>query len=362
MLLAAIGLTSSTLPILFCAMMLGAILWWDSFDVYGTTIALITKWWSGSGSTGLSLVAGAFGSSRALNSIGNISTQNSKVFANTSVIGVSFWWKPSGAGNDGNGFILGILDGITAQLSLSIDTSRKLSVRRGATTLGVTAIAPLTGAWIHVELKATIHATLGQIELRLNGSSVDGIPQTAANLDTNSTANNFANGIQLMGNIGGVSWAIDDLIVWDTTGAAPRNDWLGPVRINTSRPNAAGTNAQWTATGAADGQTATANDPPDATKYISSNTSGHKSTFNVTDVASGPTVKGAMIRSSGADPSGGAAQYKNLMLDGGVERQGATISPGIADAYSGDVYATAADGTEWNTTKLTNLEIGVIKV
>lgn len=338
-----------------------AVLWWDSFDVYGTTVALLQKWWSAAGATGLSLVTGAFAGSRAVSSVGAITQHSSPTFANTSVIGLSFWFRPGATGSDSSGFFLGIMDGITSQITLSIDANRKISIKRGATVLATSAIAPSAGVWYHLELKATIHATTGQLELRINGSAVDGIPQTAANLDTNQTANNHANAITLLSNIAAVTWAIDDLFVWDTGGSAPRNDFFGPCRVQRVFPIGAGDAAQWAVTGAGSGQEATNNDPPDAAQYISTSTSNDVSSFAHTALDAGPTVKCAMLRSSAQDPSGSAAQYKNRMYDNSTERLGAVIAPGIADAYKGDIFPQDSAGAEWTIASLNAANIGVKK-
>lgn len=102
--------------------------------------------------------------------------------------------------------------------------------------------------WYHVEVKVLFSATVGTVEIR-----VDGVVYCAIT-GINTVGGALATGMRSFccGDVGGAVGAnfnyrfIDHLLVYNTSGSAPWNDWVGERRIVQLIPNAAGTYSEWT--------------------------------------------------------------------------------------------------------------------
>lgn len=117
-----------------------------------------------------------------------------------------------------------LLDGATTQGKLRLNTDGTLSYYRGtATVLGTTVFALTGGGDYFVELKVTIHNSAGTVDVYVDG--VNKLSLTGQ--DTQETANTHWTGYGL----GDASVNFDNVYVSDSTGPAPQNDVLGPVRV-----------------------------------------------------------------------------------------------------------------------------------
>ncbi len=100
-----------------------------------------------------------------------------------------------------------------------------------------TTIVP-THRWFYVELKCIV-GTSGHATVQLNGA-----PEIASSVGNFGTGNieqiRFSNH-SLSGNT-----HVDDVVVLDTSGSSPQNDFLGDVRVETLYPVADGTYTAWT--------------------------------------------------------------------------------------------------------------------
>ena len=143
-----------------------------------------------------------------------------------------------------------IKEGTTAHLIFQYSVSSGiLEVFRGSTSflLGSVSVSIPKNIWIYVEIRATIHDTLGAIEIRLNGSSTSVLSLT--NIDTRNAGTGVITAINL-GSLNGSSQSFtkyDDWYICDMTGTI-NNDFLGDVRVNTLIPNGDGALTQLTTT------------------------------------------------------------------------------------------------------------------
>lgn len=173
-----------------------------------------------------------------------------------------------------------------ATITMSYQSDGSIQIYRGVPVSGVllaTSGQVLTAqAWNHVEIFVSHSATVGAVEVRVNGVTV--INVTGANTGATTSAQ-FR-----IGNIHGVSDPVykaipqhywDDLFCWDTTG--PRNNtFLGPQKVVLNKISADTEVADWAVTGAASGAAAISEIPPDGdTSYISAMTPGETSEFTV---------------------------------------------------------------------------------
>lgn len=271
-----------------------AVLLREGFDHYGTTPSFMLGLWSGLNATGYTLVSGLLGTGRALQFTSP--TLLSYTFANTAtlIVGVRFRLD-SVSGNDSfSPILIALLDGVTTQVSLGIDASRRLVLRRGSTVIATSTNSILANTVYHAELKVTIHNTTGAYEVRVNGSSVGWIP-AATNQNTRNTSNNYANAFQLTGNIAGIQITIDDLYILDTTGAAPLNDFINGPRILTLFANANGDTISWTPNGAGSNYECIDNNPPSDSVYVSDATPGNRDLYQFTDLAGSSILNAALL-------------------------------------------------------------------
>ena len=267
----------------------------DGFDQYGTDNTLIHSYWSAADSGAIALVAGRFAGSRAIQF--TAPTTQPRSFANAATLVYGCALRRDGSGNDSfPPSVAALVDGATVQLQLGIDAGGRLIVKRGqnGTTIATSSSVLSVGVWYHVELKATIHPSAGVVEVRVNGSSVGWIPQTTG-LNTRNTANNFVNGVLIIGNIAGAQITLDDLYVLDTTGVAPLNDFIGDCRIETKFPNVAGTFTQWTPNGEAVNFQCVDNNPPIDTTFVSDSTPLNRDLYGFTDLSASFAILAATV-------------------------------------------------------------------
>ena len=123
--------------------------------------------------------------------------------------------------------------------SLGVDGTGRLTLTDGAANLIATGttIVP-TGTWFYVELKVTVGAT-GHGEVQLNGATE--IASTLGNFGTIDI-----NQIVFWNHALGGQTFVDDVVVMDTSGSAPLNDFLGDVQVATLYPAADGSHTDWT--------------------------------------------------------------------------------------------------------------------
>jgi hypothetical protein len=137
------------------------------------------------------------------------------------------------------------MDGNTEQCSVRTDGANHFTFQRTTTVLATSTNTFSINTWYYLEAMATVHNSTGQYEVRVNGTSVNWIPQSAANQNTRAgAANNYTNGIGIHYANAALSMRIDDLYYGDTTGS--NTTFLGPQMIVTLRPSGAGNYAQWT--------------------------------------------------------------------------------------------------------------------
>lgn len=124
--------------------------------------------------------------------------------------------------------------------------SRNFEFRRGGTagTLVATwSLGFVYNSFDHYQFKITIHGSTGSILARKNGAASNTFAATG--LNTQATANAYANGISF-GSMAATStqyW--DDIFVYSGSGVAP-NDWVGDIRAYQMQPTLDTAQKDWT--------------------------------------------------------------------------------------------------------------------
>lgn len=149
--------------------------------------------------------------------------------------------RSSSGPNNGYDFFYMYSDGGTVQCSIVIRCNGTIEVWRGglATKLQQWDNAYPPFVWVHWQIKVVVHGTSGEVRIRKNGNPVDDFVLTG--VDLTSTANDTCDKISLnCGETAGdsVPHYLDDFIIYDGTGSAPWNDFVGDVRAVQLMPNA----------------------------------------------------------------------------------------------------------------------------
>jgi hypothetical protein len=276
------------------------------------------------------------------------------VFADNQQTWISgFAWKRPFAGT----YFLALTDGITPQLQLWYDANAfSFEVYRGGALLGQSAPGlVLPNTWYYLEFKAYIHAALGSFELRLDGVNIC----SAANVNTQQTANAYANQIWALGQFDNY---LDDWYLGDGAGAI-NIDFLGDLKIIRRKPNAAGTYSEWTPSAGANWQNVAENTPDGDATYNETDTVGARDTYNFEDVTLTGSIKGVQLNLCHRKTDAGTRKVKPLCRSGAADFQGSEDS--LDDTYRynkpGAIYETdPATGLPWTIANLNAAEFGQI--
>jgi hypothetical protein len=244
-------------------------------------------------------------------------------------------------------------------LSLNI-VGTEIRVYRGTTLLGETvgaAITPL--AWYYVEVKATIDNTVGTVEVRVNEVS----KLALTGVDTQNTANDSVGVVALGSVYHDLYTNHDDLYILDTTGSQC-NDFLGDVRVDTIRPDGAGTHTDFTPSAGANYQNVDDSPSSDgATTYNESVDVGDKDSYALSALPSPPAgaaIYGTKTSAVMWKTDVGAKSAKILTISGATEHASAEIA--LSDSpliYSEILELNPADSAAYEDADINSLEAGV---
>jgi hypothetical protein len=245
----------------------------------------------------------------------------------------------------------------TAHLVLNTSASGgSLELRRGATTLAVSAVGVLPAStWVYLEMSATIADTGGTCVVRVNGVEVINFTGDTKNAGTNSTID----ALRLASNTGANVYSYDDLYLCDSTGST-NNTFLGDVRVQTLLPTGVGASTQFTPSVGSNWDNV--NDTPYvSTTYNSSATAGQRDTYAMSDLLSGTgTVFGVQDNILALKSDAGAASIKAALKSGATVYYDSTVALGTAlGAFAAAVRETdPATSAAWTPTNVNALEFG----
>lgn len=135
-------------------------------------------------------------------------------------------------------------EGATNHVRFSIGASGQINVYRDTTLLMSSANGIIaTGTYYYIEVRAKIHDTAGEVEVRVDGAVVIDNSGSPAALDSRNGGSGIISAVVLLGEIG-QAHHYDDLVILDRTGT--RNNWfLGDVRIDALLPAGNGNSSQF---------------------------------------------------------------------------------------------------------------------
>lgn len=226
----------------------------------------------------------------------------------------------------------------------------------GAGTLvGTYVNAYTTSTWMFLEVRYKASATVGEVEVRVNGVLVF----SATGLNTSSTLVervNFKTNYQHGG-----STLIDDVYMLDTTGAAPQNNFLGDVRVSVLYPKANGTVNNFTPSipGTVQWQMVSEEIHDADGTYVEAGQLGAKEDYNnqeFSDIGLAPgNIYGVQVVNSVRKTDAGGINYRNQMVINGFRYDDGVDVIAPASLFKMTTYirdTDPSDGQAWTEGKV----------
>lgn len=279
------------------------------------------------------------------------------------ILGAAFQWQ-------GASLPLGVQfvyfsEGAINHVTFGLSASAALTVSRAGTLIATATNATLVvNNWYYIEFKVVIHDTTGSIEVKLDGTTVTW-NATVTNIDTRVAGTGIVDKFGFSGTAVGPYTMVDDLYLVDDAGAAPRNTYLGAVRVETLLPQtdavAAGSNAGLTpSTGTDHGALVDDPAPPNTTDYNSSTTVGVKDTYNFPSLTLTGAVLGVQTSLYVAKSDAGPKSVCAVVRAGGVDYDGATVAPLTTFQYFGELRAQNPNTSlDWTIADIAALQAGM---
>ncbi len=212
----------------------------DGFDCYTSVLDMFNGYWDvGNAGASETFATGRFSGSRAIvfgsSSSNNLLTKASGVNDAVHHFVVAFQQTAAITGST-LGLYLQLLDGTTGQCAIVFRSDGAILLTSG--TAAGTVLATYTGAfpvvntWYAFEIEVFISNTAGYMNVRKNGNTVNDFT-SATNLDTQNSANAYANKLQ-MNQQGLVNQQLVDDLYWRSDASSVA--WMGDIRCYTRAP------------------------------------------------------------------------------------------------------------------------------
>lgn len=347
-----------------------AIRFLDSFDHYQTA-QLTAKWTTVTLAGVFTIVVGKGRcGTNALQGQGTSGTRLTKGVAfsgNTGIVGFALQVTQQQASAVGTTVYIEAAGAILTTLELrrlldgtfQVYRSDTLPVLLGATVPDVTRV----GEWFYVEFRFVLSATVGEVQLHVNGVEVLNLTgqNTIAAVGTQK-AGSTPTGVSLATGSNYV-WLIDDLYILDATGSV-NNTFLGDTRVEYLQPTGNGTHQDWGLVGAASHWQAVddGDSPDDDATYIDSFTVGEQDTevYANTGLPSG-TIFAVQTNLYARKTDSGFREVQPVIRSAGSDYVGGSHAPSFASyVYLSDVFETdPATGVAWTISGVNGAEYGV---
>jgi hypothetical protein len=251
--------------------------------------------------------------------------------------------------------------GATRHLTLNVNTSGLLELRRGTsasgTLLGTGTTVIGINVWHYIEMRATIADAGGVCQIRL-----DGVLEIDVTGDTKNAGT--ATSIDMVRlDSSNINQRCTDWYIANTAGSAPGNSWLGDTVVRTLVPTGDGALSQLVGS---DGNSVSNWQqvdelPPSTTDYNGSPTTNAEDTYAITDLPStNVTVYGVQLSSVLAKSDAGVASSTPLVRIGSTDYDSGAKTLTTSYAEYLDLYpASPATGVAWTPTEVNGAQIGM---
>lgn len=285
-----------------------------------------------------------------------------KSFVASSRIIVGYGWHTTGSTDNGPISFYGD-SGVTQHITVVRNGSTGLmEIRRGSsggTLLATGTQAIANNQWNYFEVSCTISDTVGEVHVRLNGSTTDDVSYTG---DTkNAGTATMIDKIQLATS-NGFSNRFADVYILNDTGTT-NNNFLGDVTVRTLSPSGNGTYSQLLGSDAdsVNNYLLVDEHPYSGTDYVGSATTGQKDTYAIADLPAGvSTVYAVQIAGMMAKSDATLAQARYVVRSGGTDYGGTTRALNTTFTGYYDLFETdPATGVAWTPSGVNNMESGM---
>lgn len=284
-----------------------------------------------------------------------------KTFTASSEVFVGFAMSASqGSTSTGSFLALWGDSGATLHLNLVWDSASSLSVKRGSTTLASATVSqPVSsfGAWLFIEVSATLHDSTGHVVVKVDGATVIDFTGDTKNGGTASTIDKITFGKLPTAGFN-TNVAFDDLYICNSAGSSPHNTFLGPVRVHTLSPSGAGTDTNMTPSAGSNYQCVD-EQPYSATDYVTGST-GQRDTYAMANPSSPGTIFAVQPTAVIKKTDAGALSAKMALRSGGTVYYGSDVALSSSDGTIRDLRTVdPATGVAWTSSGVNAAEAGV---
>lgn len=346
-----------------------ALLFTDGCDSYAATSDFLKKWNSNAIGATYNATGGRWGGPCIVipqNAYNTAMWTRALLGGGARVLG-GFWLKLTGTPTGtGNRPILAFLNSsISGQGGISFENAAgRLGFHRwrgafdggaGITYYGTASV--MDGQWHWIEFDINFVSSGGTSRLW-----VDGV------LDLTTTSTMIESGtpdIQALGlyGQGGFNQFYDDIVVYSASGIYPTASHapLGPLQIQTLRPNADVT-AQFTpsASGASHYTMVNETVPDGDGNYVESNVAGNRDLFEFTDLSGNiQGVVGVMLNNYAKNAGGGTAKFRTVAKSGSSVDVGSDMQPTVAYLTHQQPWSlNPATGQAWTVSEVNAAQFG----
>lgn len=246
--------------------------------------------------------------------------------------------------------------GATLTCQLQLNASGQILVKNsGGTTIATGTTVLSANVWYYIEVKLFVNGASGTVEVHLNGAT-----------EIASTTGNFGSSnidtVARSGN-GGATTDWDDMYVVDTSGAAPRNTFLGDVRVETIYATADGNHSQWTPNSGTTHYDRVNEAQADGdTTYVSDSTVGHLDTYAFGDIDTGATVYGLQTNLYARKDDAATRQIAPVIRQSGTDNVGTTATLSSSYVVYSQLYNQDPTSADWTPTTVNADEYGVKEI
>lgn len=344
-----------------------SLIWMDGWDTYGGT-GDVAPYVIDRGAVDILTSGGRFSTGGALECSdfeGRLRVPNLPAISTRFFFGAHLLQENAGGGNDqqlveiGDGGAVGIDGPISSGgiVAISNEGDGNITTVRDANgnSWDVSSSWPALGSWFYLEIAADVNAASSNIVVRIDGTEILNVTGATDN-SGDATAVVLGSG----NNPETSTW--DDTILMDDQGTQ-NNGFLGPRRIVTLRPNAAGDSADWSTTGSSTNyeNVDDAPGPNGDTDYNASGTSGDLDLFEHEDISlTVNEINAVQVQVKGKNAAGTGQTVAPTVKSGTTVSNG-TSTQIVSSSYTAirAVFENDPDtGTAWTKSGVNNAQAG----
>lgn len=246
---------------------------------------------------------------------------------------------------------------ISNGFSFRIDANNFLFLRREDTDVTIaTSASPISmGTWYYVEIKYTHSGSSGEITVRLDGVNIMSITGVSTAYSSTGISYFYFRGWE-------AGYFVDDMYVCDTSGTA-NNDFLGAVRVVSSKPTGNGALSQMTPS-AGSNYDCVDDLPANTTDYVRSTATDLVDLYQMADIPASESPNqfvGVQVCARAKKVTGVNSQIQVVASDGVTQANSGsfTVSSNSSYYWIYNVFEKAPDGTSWTRSLVDNSEFGI---